>query len=56
MSASRSKRGRTYASDRYPWTYRTWAEELPDGGIDFLSETNPHHSRDMRMIARRRLM
>lgn len=56
MTAPRARRGRTYASERYPWRYRTWAEETPEDGIDFRGEINPHHPRDMRMIARRRLI
>lgn len=56
MTTPHAKRGRTYASERYPWTYRTWAEDMPDGGVIFDGDTNPHHKRDMRMIARRRLL
>lgn len=56
MTAPRARRGRTYASGRYPWAFRTWAEYLDDGPIDFLSATNPHHPRDMRMISRRRML
>lgn len=56
MTAPHSRRCRTYASERYPWAYRTWAEEAPDGGVVFGGETNPHFPREMRMIARRRLL
>lgn len=56
MTSPKSKRGRTYASERYPWSYRSWAEETPTGGILFDGEINPQHRRDMRMIARRRML
>lgn len=56
MTAPRSRRGRTYASERFPWTYRTWAEETPTGGMIFGGETNTQFPREMRMIARRRMM
>lgn len=56
MTAPHARRGRTYASERYPWTYRSWAEETPTGGMIFGGGTNPHHARDMRMISRRRMM
>lgn len=56
MTSPRAKRGRTYASERYPWTQRDWAEEMPDGGVKFCAEFNIFHGRDMRMIARRRLV
>jgi hypothetical protein len=56
MTSPRACRGRTYASERYPWTYRTWAEETLTGGMIFGGDTNPHFPREMRMIARRRLL
>lgn len=56
MTAPRAKRGRTYASERYPWAFRTYAKEVGDFDIDFVWEDNPHHPRDMRMISRRRMM
>ena len=56
MTSPRASRGRTYASERYPWSYRSWAEETPTGGMIFGGETNPHFPREMRMIARRRLL
>ncbi len=56
MTSPRSKRGRTYISERYPWACRSWAEEAPDGGMIFPLTINPHYRRDMRMIAYRRLI
>ena len=56
MTSPRASRGRTYASERYPWSYRSWAEETPTGGMIFGGATNPHFPREMRMIARRRLL
>lgn len=57
MTAPRAKRGRAYASERYPWATRSYAKELDDDGdIYFLLEDNPHYHRDMRMISRRRML
>jgi hypothetical protein len=56
MSSPGARRGRTYASERYPWTYRSWAEETQTGGVIFGGESNPRYKRDMRMIARRRML
>lgn len=56
MSAPKARRGRTYASCRYPEAYVTWADELPDGGIEFRGESDHHHKRNLRMIARRRMI
>ena len=56
MSAPKAKRGRTYASDRYPKGYVTWVDLDDDGYPDFRGESIPHYRRDMRMIARRRMI
>lgn len=56
MTSPHARRGRTYASERYPWSYRSWAEETPGGGMAFWGESNPHYPKDMRMIARRRML
>lgn len=56
MSASRSKRGRSYVSKRYPEGYVTWVDLDEDDNPIFRGESNPYHARDMRMIARRRLI
>lgn len=56
MSAPGARRGRTYASGRYPEGYVTWVDLDPDGNPIFRGESKPHHARDMRMIARRRLI
>ena len=56
MTAPKSKRGRSYASGRYPYGYVTWCDLDEDGNPDFRGEVNPYQARDMRMIARRRML
>lgn len=56
MTAPRAKRGRSYASERFPEGYYSWAEDHPVHGVIFDAANNPHYHRDMRMISRRRML
>ena len=56
MSARNAKRGRTYACGRYPEGYVTWVDLDENGDPIFRGEINPYRARDMRMIARRRML
>ncbi len=56
MSAPRSRRVRTYASNRYPEGYVTWCDLDTNGDPIFRGESSPYRARDMRMIARRRML
>lgn len=56
MTTPRARRGRTYAGGRYPEGYVTWVDFDPDDNPIFRGEVNHNRARDMRMIARRRLL
>jgi len=55
MTAPRARRGRSYASGRYPEGYVTWVDLDEDGTPIFRGESNSTRARDMRMISRRRM-
>lgn len=56
MTAPRARRGRTYASGRYPEGYVTWVDLDPDGNPIFRGESTHNLDREMRMISRRRML
>ena len=56
MSAPKARRGRSYASRRFPEGYTTWADLDEQGYPIFRGESNSCFARDKRMIARRRLL
>ena len=56
MSAPKAKRGRSYASLRFPEGYTTWVDLDENGDPIFRGESNPFRARDRRMIARRRML